>query len=107
MIHNRARRTDRVRPQSGEATGRSPGPSALSVAAGPPRKSAAGFVRARVTALGAVSQPLLSVAATAERVVIVVPLQRVLGFSPLAAGAAPLLLTIVMLLLPARAGRLG
>ena len=35
---------------------------------------------------------------------IVVPLQRVLGFSPLAAGAAPLLLTIVMLLLPAGRG---
>jgi hypothetical protein len=65
------------------------------------------FVRAWVTALGAVSQPLLSVAATAERVVIVVPLHRVLGFSPLAAAAAPLLLTIVMLLPPARARRLG
>ena len=34
---------------------------------------------------------------------IVVPLHRVLGFSPLAAGAARLLLTIVMLLL--RPGR--
>jgi hypothetical protein len=39
--------------------------------------------------------------------VIVVQLQRVLAFSPLAAGAAPLPLTIVMLLLPARVGAPG